>query len=268
MPKPDINASVAHTYRPAGALLSTRNMKTFKGEARGYLSAILYMAPHTIAGGKTLCPHSTPACRAGCLYSAGRGAFERTKRARVRRAQEWLSNPTQFLDRLAMEIDGLADLAASNDLKLVVRLNGTSDVIWEREAWRNATSLMAAFPSIQFTDYTKIPLEHRAPPPNYHLVFSIADDNAALALRYMREGHSVSVVVPKETKAELLIASAGAPDIFRGHLGLHHVIDGDTDDLRFLDKPRSLILLSPKGRAVLDTALVRENPLEDLMVAM
>lgn len=262
------------TKRRGRTLLNTWNAKTIKGEKAGYLTGILYLAPHTMVAKRSLCPHSTPACRAGCLFGAGRGAWSTVKAARERKTRWWIDNPATFMDQLAQEIDELAELAARSGLKAVIRLNGTSDVLWEREGWRNASSLMRAFPDVIFYDFTKIPLEHRAPPPNYHLVFSMADDNAALALRYLRDGHSVSVVVSKETKADLL-GSIVYPQFFiqkwRGHdvdTVRFDIVDGDTDDLRFLDKPSSLILLSPKGRAVLDTALVRANPLEDLMGAM
>ena len=39
--------------------LTIDNAKTIKGESEGYLTGILYLAPHTLAGGPNVCPHAT-----------------------------------------------------------------------------------------------------------------------------------------------------------------------------------------------------------------
>src|SRR5437899_7266020 len=48
-------------WRPQLKLLSISNdAKTVKGERKGYLTGILYLAPADTAGVGNLCPHSTP----------------------------------------------------------------------------------------------------------------------------------------------------------------------------------------------------------------
>lgn len=40
-----------------------QDAKTIKGMKRGWLTAIMYLAPHTLGGKLTVCPKSTPGCR-------------------------------------------------------------------------------------------------------------------------------------------------------------------------------------------------------------
>jgi hypothetical protein len=48
------------------------NAKTVKGQAKGYLTAVLYLAPYTAAG-LNVCPMAEVAgCHAACLNTAGR----------------------------------------------------------------------------------------------------------------------------------------------------------------------------------------------------
>ena len=63
------------------------NAKTVKSDKQGvYLTAILYLAPAVQVAGVNLCPLSEMAkCRAACLYTAGRGAFNSVQSARIRK---------------------------------------------------------------------------------------------------------------------------------------------------------------------------------------
>src|SRR5258708_2130313 len=96
--------------------------KTIKGEKKGYLTGILYMAPHTLAGGKTLCPFSTPSCRAVCLYTAGRGGMNTVQQARIRKAQKFQADPKKFVEALKSDIELLQRQAKTQDRIPVVRL--------------------------------------------------------------------------------------------------------------------------------------------------
>ena len=64
--------TVAARHRSGYEIVSALNEKTPKGEAAGYLTAVVYLAPATIAGPKSVCPHSTPACVCfhGSLFQA------------------------------------------------------------------------------------------------------------------------------------------------------------------------------------------------------
>src|SRR5262249_14983912 len=102
--------------------------------------------------------------------------------------------------RIAQNIERrLLPRATREGLTPVVRLNGTSDLPWERISGYSGRSLMARFPSVQFYDYTKNPHRMRAflageLPANYHLTFSRSECNTADALNMLARGGNVAVV--------------------------------------------------------------------------
>ena len=53
-------------------LLGTQNYKTVKGEKKGVITGILYLAPASISGWN-VCPKASEGCKKACLYKAGRG---------------------------------------------------------------------------------------------------------------------------------------------------------------------------------------------------
>lgn len=234
-------------------LLSPFNDKTPKGEGLGWLTAMLYLAPHTLGGPKTLCPHSTEGCRAACLYAAGRGSFQKTKTARLRRTALWHADRRAFMARLVDDLIYMTDRAEAEGMRVAVRLNGTSDILWEREpVGQLEHTLLTLFPQVQFYDYTRTPIEHRRLAPNYRLTYSLADDPLERAVAYLRAGQSVAAVVPEEEKA-----AHESWFVLRDQMVT--VIDGDLHDLRFLDPDPALVLLRPKGAAGLATPLIQAN---------
>ena len=135
--------------------------------------------------------------------------------------------------------------ARKRGLTLVVRLNGTSDLPFEKIRYGQFRNIFERFPTIQFYDYTKIAyraFQQGKPgfPSNYHLTFSASEVNHGTCRDLLLSGFSVTVVCSKEVKAWALTQD--------------NVIDGDENDLRFLDKKGSIILLSAKGRAKKDTS--------------
>lgn len=232
-------------------LLTAFNDKTPKGEAQGYLQAILYMAPHTEAGGRSLCPHSTEACREGCLYTAGRGQTPRVQNARLRRAAQFLQDRDGFLDELIGELLQMQAVADAHGLKFAIRLNGTSDIGWEREPLDGKT-LFELFPRARFFDYCRWPPQHRKVPGNWHLTFSLADDPISYAAAHLLAGRNVAAVVPEADIAR-------APDWFALGDTTVTVVNGDEHDLRFLDPSPALVLLKPKGRLRRGGPMVRPS---------
>lgn len=241
-------------------LLSPFNEKTPKGEKLGYLQAILYLAPHTMGGGKSLCPHSTEACREGCLYTAGRGQTPRVHAARMRRTADFLHDRDGFLDELIGELVQMQEVAERHAMKLAIRLNGTSDVLWEREPLDGQT-LFDLFPHATFFDYTRTPAPHRKVPANWRLTFSLADDPVERAVEHFRAGRNVAAVVSE-------FAKESAPEWFAVGDTTVSVVDGDEHDLRFLDPTPALVLLKPKGRLKRGfNPMVREGLIGDLIKA-
>jgi len=233
------------------------NPKTVKGQKRGYMTAVLYLAPYK-ASGVNLCPTAELAgCWQGCLNTAGRGGIAKRddiittdagelpdnaiQRARIERSRLFNEDREAFIDQLIREIRAFVRKADRAGLTPAVRLNGTSDIEWERIA----PVLFTTFRDVQFYDYTKLPKRFsRALPENYHLSLSYSGASqryADMCMKANRE-HNASLVCVMRTKAAKAIelATGDWSDI---------AVDGDETDLRFLDPAGSIVYLYAKGRA-------------------
>jgi len=200
----------------------------------GYLTAIMYLAPHR-ASGKNVCPEASKGCIAGCLYTSGYGRYSFTQEARIRRTKLFFDDREQFKQQLFDEITTFARRTTKKGLKPAIRLNGTSDLSWERLF----PDLFTTFDNVQFYDYTKITNRAIAfgrgdMPSNYHLTYSRSENNEAKCLNVLRSGGNVAVVFDDK---ELPLTWHR----FRVH-------NADNTDLRFLD-PRGVQGLYAKGRA-------------------
>jgi hypothetical protein len=208
----------------------------------GYLSKVMYLAPAD-ASGRNVCPWYTAGCKAVCLgLTAGRMRFDSTRRAQLRRTALFFDDRPEFMRQLEHEIRLHIKAAHRKGLRAAVRLNGTSDILWEKVApW-----LFTMFPNVQFYDYSKAP-EHlrRNTPANYHLTFSLAetDDNQREANNWIAAGRNVAVVFDTKRGAPLPLTWRERP-----------VIDADVHDMRFLDAAGIIAGLRAKGDATKDTS--------------
>ena len=225
-------------------LLSTANPKIQKGTKLGYLSFILHLAPADLSGHNT-CPKATAGCKSACLNTAGRGGMfkkgETTnmiQKARIRKTKYFYEDRAGFMLDLAYDIQKGIKMAEKLGLKPVFRLNGTSDLSWEKYevpvfCTRNIFEL---YPNVQFYDYTKVLGRKVSDIPNYFLIFSQADGNEADVSRAMEKGMNVAAVFDQ------------VPDSYMGK----PVINADETDLRFLDPKGVIAGLKAKGRAKKD----------------
>ena len=217
------------------------NYKTIKSEKVGVLTGIIYMSPYNLSG-KNVCPGASAGCAAACLNTAGRGAMNVVQAARLKKTQRFFQDRQQFLWDLVNEISALRRKAKARGLKAAVRLNGTSDLPYERYKIRDTgKNIMELFPDVQFYDYTK--LENRIVgqqlPANYHLTFSRAEDN----------DHKLAAVLEHTSAA--VVFSGELPATWRGY----PVIDGDEHDARFTDAGAGVIIgLTAKGKAKHDAS--------------
>jgi hypothetical protein len=218
-------------------LLSTANPKIQKGAKLGYLSFILHLAPATLSGKET-CPKRTAGCTAACLNTAGRGGmFKRgentnmIQEARIRKTKMFFEDREGFMAQLEKDIKLGIKQAERLGLTPVFRLNGTSDLSWEKYG------IIEKFPQVQFYDYTKVLGRKVAHLPNYHLTFSAADGNDADVARAVSAGMNVAVVFDR------------LPEVYMGRA----VNNADDTDLRFLDPQGTIAGLKAKGRAKKDT---------------
>jgi hypothetical protein len=223
-------------------LLSTANPKIQKGTKLGYLSFILHLAPADVSGYNT-CPKATAGCKAACLNTAGRGGmFKRgentnmIQKARIRKTKYFFEQRQDFMLDLMADIRKGIKMATKLGLTPVFRLNGTSDLSWEKYDMIPGQNVFECFPDVQFYDYTKVPKRKVEGVDNYHLTFSQADGNDKDANWAISKNMNVTVVFDK------------IPTEYKGK----PVYNADETDLRFLD-PKGVVLgLKAKGRAKKD----------------
>ena len=218
-------------------LLSTANPKIQKGTKMGYLSFILHLAPADLSG-KEVCPKRTAGCTAACLNKAGRGGMFRKgentntiQKARIRKTEYFFNNRADFMLDLVADIRKAIKFAERKGLIPVFRLNGTSDLSWEKYDAIPGQNIFEMFPTVQFYDYTKVLGRKTAQYPNYHLTFSKADGNDSDVAEALLQGMSVVAVYDEIPES---------------------VPSADETDLRFLDPKGIMLGLKAKGPAKKD----------------
>lgn len=232
-------------------LLGHSSAKTEKGESAGYLTGILYLAPHTLSAAGNVCPWAS-ACKKACLNTSGRGAFSSVQKARIAKTRLFFSDQKAFLEQLFLDCKSLIAKAQRLGLQPCIRLNGTSDLAFHRlTVPSQGKTLMQCFPDVPFYDYTKSVRK--------------AVDNA-------KGLHSANytVVFSRDSKAneaechQVLAAGGNVAVVFRDALPPTYwhrpVLNGDATDLRFLDRRAKagrhgyVIGLRAKGKAKRDSS--------------
>jgi len=214
-------------------LLSTNNAKTIKGKKLGYMTYIMYLAPYTQnSKGINVCSHASKGCADACLVGSGFGGiYENVYKGRVKKTEYFISSRIEFLFQLKSEIEKI--IKKSNDKFIpVFRLNGTSDLPFEKyRVFDGGKNIFELFPDVQFYDYTKNYLRfNKVLPSNYHLTFSLSETNLEKSLEILKKGFNVAMVLTKVVSS----------------LYGYNVVNGDLDDLRFLDVPNSIVGLRYK----------------------
>lgn len=235
------------------ALLTSTNPKTAKGEGHGYLTAILHLAPAKLSGAN-VCGYASKGCISACLNTAGRGGIgldsdglNQIQAARIRRTRFFRRDREGFNRQLFAEINAHVRRASRNGLRPAVRLNGTSDLPFEKLPFLGFRNVMAAFPNVTFYDYTKWPVSKRqlSKAPGYSITFSLCEDNDERAADALSAGINVAAVFDTRKSGDLPSTYAlGGKD--------WPVIDGDSHDLRFLDPAGVIVGLRAKGKAKRD----------------
>lgn len=230
------------------------NAKTIKGQKVGYITGVLYLAPYDVSGFNVCAMSELAGCRETCLFVQGRAGISAGSktftapnglvykdnniiRARIKRTEMFHRNREAFLTQMEKEINALIRKGKRVNLIPTVRLNGTSDIRWENIKFENGDTLFTRFPEIQFYDYTKIN-NRKNIPSNYHLSWSYSAANP----RYTKG-------MPNNMNA-VAVFNGGLPETFLGK----KVVDGDENDLRFLDEKGIVVGLKAKGSAKKDTS--------------
>ena len=223
------------------------NAKTIKSDKGGeYLTAIMYLEPRNTR----ICPYQDIAkCKEGCLNTAGRAGIIRKGEttnniieARKRKTNLFLEDRPEFMRLIVKDIEAVIRKADKLGVKPCVRLNGTSDIQWETIELDSGNNIFEEFPNVIFYDYTKIPTRKVSKFKNYHLTWSYSEANQKYADYFktaLDKGMNVAVVF----KNELPVSYKNT-----------RVINGDKDDLRFLDDKGVIVGLKAKGKAKKDTS--------------
>ena len=186
-----------------------------------------------------ICPYQDIAkCKNACLNTAGLGGvYPSIQKARQRKTDLFLNDRDEFMKQLVHDIHKFIRACDRKEKKPAIRLNGTSDIQWEKIDI-DGQNIFEMFPQIQFYDYTKIPTRKVDNISNYHLTWSYSEANEKYAEMFDQVPNNKAVV----------FRTKDLPSMFRGL----KVIDGDTHDMRFLDKPNSVVGLKAKGQAKKD----------------
>ena len=228
------------------------SLKIIKAEeVMGVLTKVMYLSPSTESGINT-CPMAG-SCAGMCIRDVGRMTFGSSMLSRVLKTLYWHLFPDQFLAQLRGEILRLASKADRLGMIAAVRLNGTSDLLWERTGIIDWALDCGVVPY----DYTKIdPVKrNRKAPTGYHLTFSVDEKPGSLAMAedWLRIGGNAAVVVQAEKGSTLATAKQAQQALLdRGSWRGFPVVSGDETDYRPADPAGSWAILHAKGPACRD----------------
>lgn len=225
------------------------NPKIDKNGKLNVLTLPLHLAPHELSG-FNVCASATTGCVLACLHTAGNPAYMAQKeKSRIARTRLYFANRALFLEILRREIKALLRRATALDMRPAVRLNATSDIRFEALRYDIGSgkelTLFSEFPQLQFYDYTKHS-NRKNLPANYHLTFSLAENNHKQAIEAYNNGMNLAVVF--DTKRGQALPEQFTIDAGRAGKISAPVFDGDYTDYRPSDK-RGIIGLRAKGDA-------------------
>jgi len=168
------------------------------------------------------------------------------QRARKSKTEFWYTQQKSFLFSICADIWELQEKASRNNQKLLVRLNGTSDIPFENFEVIYGRTIFSLFPNVQFYDYTKHPsrnLEGKTV-GNYDLTYSFSSITPKpISIKGLTNPDNSSVAVVFQKKEDI-------PKSFRSW----EVIDGDDTDERHIEPKNVVVALYAKGKAKKDNS--------------
>ena len=240
------------------------NAKTVKGQKYGVVTGILYLSPSDLSEKVNVCPMAEIAgCKEGCLNTAGRGRFNSVQMGRLRKTLYFHNYFEGFMNELVIDILKLSNKAKKLGATPMVRLNGTSDILWESRSFTvtegtashvksyykrtikagTYANIMEIFPELQFYDYTKIATRFNDRlPNNYDLTFSYSGVET-----YQKQ---VKHAMSKGARMAVVFRDENFPSTWNGM----QVVDGDEHDIRPFNPRGTIVALKAKGKAKEDTS--------------
>ncbi len=242
--------------------LLSENPKTIKSDIKTY---ILHLAPSNQSGIINLCP-SALNCAKLCLHHSGNKLYYPTKvKSRINKTIAFNDSQNDFMNILILNI--IRNFRKNNNELTAYRLNGTSDILFENIQiyisvglsdfiynkfsfninsgyYSNIFEIFKHEKNIIMYDYTKNKREYQnlLNEFNYHLTFSFDGESNKINIDRCFDAmeNNINIASVINYKKKEILPTKFYSKIFDINFDC---IDGDNDDMRFLDAKNKLVLL-------------------------
>ena len=242
--------------------LLSENPKTIKSDIKTY---ILHLAPSNQSGIINLCP-SALNCAKLCLHHSGNKLYYPTKvKSRINKTIAFNDSQNDFMNILILNI--IRNYRKNNNQLTAFRLNGTSDILFENIQiyisvglsdfiynkfsfninsgyYSNIFEIFKHEKNIIMYDYTKNKREYKnlLNEFNYHLTFSFDGESNKINIDRCFDAmeNNINIASVINYKKKEILPTKFYSKIFDINFDC---IDGDNDDMRFLDAKNKLVLL-------------------------
>ena len=246
-------------------LLSDSNPKTQKSSIKTF---ILHLSPSNSSGVINVCK-SAFNCKKLCLHHSGNPLPYSSKiKSRINKTVAFDYSQNDFMNLLILSI--IRNYKKNNSLETAFRLNGTSDILYENIQiyipvslsdfiynkfsininsgyYCNIFEVFKHEKNIIFYDYTKEKREYKnlLKEFNYHITFSFDGANNIVNINRCYEAmqEEVNIASCINIKKSQEVPNTFYSEIFNKEF---NTINGDNDDMRFLDAKNKLVLLKFK----------------------
>tara|TARA_R100001440_G_scaffold7997_1_gene15483 strand:- start:96 stop:956 length:861 start_codon:yes stop_codon:yes gene_type:complete len=240
----------------------SENPKTKKSSIKTF---ILHLSPSDSSGVINICK-SAFNCKKLCLHHSGNPLHYSSKiKSRINKTIAFDYSQNDFMSLLVLSI--IRNYRKNNSLETAIRLNGTSDILFENIQiyipvslsdfiynkfsfninsgyYSNIFEIFKHEKNIIFYDYTKEKREFKTllNDFNYHLTFSFDGANNIVNINRCYEAmqEEVNIASCINIKKSQEVPNTFYSEIFNKEF---NIINGDNDDMRFLDAKNKLILL-------------------------
>jgi hypothetical protein len=232
-------------------LSANSKLRKLPGRAGRYRAIGCALAPANYSG-RELCRWRTEACTIACNgFWSGMNVTISTRLALIGRALLWNFYREIFAEKLRTELANFAKLCKRTNAIPAVRLNVSSDVVYERLL----PDIFADFPMIRFLDYTKALPRHREKlPANYELCHSFNERTTTADVEaIVSAGRNVVIAFDSAYAPQRKLWGA-LPKYVRftdaaGRDFTLPVINGDRHDLRLVDMDGRGVVVGLHGKS-------------------
>ena len=242
--------------------LLSENPKTIKSDIKTF---ILHLAPSKQSGIINVCP-SALNCAKLCLHHSGNKLYYPTKvKSRINKTIAFNDSQNDFMNILILNI--IRNFRKNENQLTAFRLNGTSDILFENIQiyisvglsdfiynkfsfninsgyYSNIFEIFKHEKNIIMYDYTKNKREYQNlfNEFNYHLTFSFDGESNKINIDRCYEAmeQNINIASVINYKKRDILPTKFYSKIFDINF---NCIDGDNDDMRFLDAKNKLVLL-------------------------